>query len=159
MRRICVGTLIALSVAVAQTASDDEAGNAFLIWLRQAPPSDSPLVLIQAYGKQQETAQLPEAERNRQRDVVMRRMRTREDGWRVMFNNICATPGKGFNQNPNATLMGAIEGRTRGAALDPTQLPPAFQSFQILRQDDVMDKPDWIEQPSRVVRFVAEKSR
>jgi SAM-dependent methyltransferase len=256
------------TLAGAQATLDAEVWGTFLTWLKKAPPSDSPLVLMQAYAKHQAAAGVAAPEMDRQREVIMRMMRTREDGWQVMFNNIYATPGAGFNQQPNATLMKAIEGRPAGRALDagmgqgrntiflalkgwqatgfdvadeglkiarenarkagvtiealqqsergfdygssrwdlilfsyvpfpvgdaryverlrtalrpggliviesfgsdagaqgrrpvdvdPVQLKSAFGGFRILHLEDVMDKPDWIDQKARLVRVVAEK--
>lgn len=268
MRLIVLCLLCAAFRLEAQVAADAEVWSSFLTWLRKAPPSDSPLVLLQSYTKHQTGAGLVQGEIARQRDVILRLMRTREDGWQVMFNNIYATPGAGFNTQPNATLMKAVEGRAPGKALDagmgqgrntvflalkgwaatgfdlaeeglkiarenarkagvkiealqqserqfdygtsrwdlmlfsyvpfavgdrayverlrgalrpggliviesfgsdvgakgrrpvdvdPVELKRAFEGFRILRLEDVMDKPDWMDQKARVVRFVAEK--
>jgi SAM-dependent methyltransferase len=50
--------------------------------------------------------------------VVANNMRTRNDGWRVMFNNIYASGRAGFSTAPNALLMATVEGRNPGRALD-----------------------------------------
>jgi len=50
--------------------------------------------------------------------AVARNMKTRTEGWRVMFNNIYSSSNPGFNTSPNALLMSAVEERKPGRALD-----------------------------------------
>lgn len=105
------------SNSAAQT-SDEEAWRAFLHWLASAPPKDSPKALLDDYDKSVTAADMSQAEAARRRVVIMRLMKTRDDGWKIIFNNIYASDKPGFRTQPNATLMTAIQGRSPGRALD-----------------------------------------
>lgn len=110
--------MLIVALAFGQAADELAVWGQFLTWLKKAPASDSPAALFQAYGAYQAAAGVTAVESERQMSVIRRLMRTRQDGWQVMFNNIYSTPGSGFNQQPNGTLMKAIENRTPGKALD-----------------------------------------
>ena len=47
--------------------------------------------------------------------------------------------------------------RRRPVDLDPDELRAAFAGFDIERLDDVVDDPDWMDRPERLVRMIARK--
>jgi SAM-dependent methyltransferase len=49
--------------------------------------------------------------------------------------------------------------RRRPVDIDPAALRAAFVGFEIERLDDVVDRPDWVDQPERLVRMIARKPR
>jgi SAM-dependent methyltransferase len=108
----------ALSIGSAVQLSDDEVWARFLHWLPSAPPKDSPKALLDDYANIVKAAGVPPEEAERQRTVIMRLMKTRDDGWRIIFNNIYSSDRPGFSTQPNATLLSAITGRSPGRALD-----------------------------------------
>jgi SAM-dependent methyltransferase len=110
-------TLCLLGRAAAQT-SDNEIWADFLQWLASAPAKDSPKALLDDYERRAAAGDLSKAESERRRGVILRLMKTREDGWKVIFNNIYSSDRPGFRSEPNATLMKAVAGRSPGKALD-----------------------------------------
>lgn len=98
--------------------SDEQIWQDWLQWLPTAPSIDRPAPLFGHYRAKLLQAGLSEAEVNRQVATVLRLMRIQTEGWRVIFNNIYANPNPGFDTNPNALLVSAVEGRTPGRALD-----------------------------------------
>jgi SAM-dependent methyltransferase len=258
------------SITSAAQPSDDEVWRRFLHWLASAPPKDSPKALLDDYGTTVTASGVSREEAERQRSVIMRLMKTRDDGWQIIFNNIYSNDQPGFSTQPNATLLSVITGLSPGRALDagmgqgrnavflalkgwevtgfdisdaglavarknagkagvqittvqksekdfdygtsrwdlillsyvpfpiedrtyvdrlygavrpgglivvesfasdinspgrrPVDLDPvalrrAFQQFRIVKLDDVIDKPDWLNEKARLVRMVAEKPR
>lgn len=101
----------------AQT-SDEEVWRQFLGWLAKAPPSDNPKTLLGGYRKHLIDGGVEVAAADRQISSITALMRTRQDGWQVIFNNIYSSASTGFSTRPNALLMSAIEGRAAGRALD-----------------------------------------
>ncbi|QOY86966.1 methyltransferase domain-containing protein [Paludibaculum fermentans] len=97
---------------------DEEVWQQFLGWLAKAPPSDNPRTLLAEYRKHLIAGGTDEPAAVRQINTITALMRTRQDGWQVIFNNIYSSAGTGFSTRPNALLMSAIEGRPAGRALD-----------------------------------------
>lgn len=108
---------IATGAAGAQ-ATDEEVWRQFLGWLAKAPPSDNPRTLLAGYRKHLLDGGLAAAAADHQIGSITALMRTRQDGWQVIFNNIYSSSTTGFSTRPNALLMSAIEGRPAGRALD-----------------------------------------
>jgi SAM-dependent methyltransferase len=98
--------------------SDEQVWQDFLKWLPSAQVSDSPAALLAAYERKLMAAGTTEAEAAHRREVVMRQMKTHDEGWQIIFNNIYSSSQAGFSIRPNATLMSAIVGRGPGRALD-----------------------------------------
>ncbi|MBC8104268.1 MAG: class I SAM-dependent methyltransferase [Cytophagales bacterium] len=90
----------------------------WLNWLPAAPPIERPAPIFALYRKQLLEAGISEAEADQYHAVIVQRMRTQTDGWRVLFNNIYSSPTPGFSTSPNALLLAAVEGRVPGRALD-----------------------------------------
>lgn len=98
--------------------SDEQIWQDWLQWLPTAPSIDRPAPIFGHYRAKLLQAGISEAEANRQVATILRLMRTQTEGWRVIFNNIYANPNPGFDTDPNALLVSAVEGRTPGRALD-----------------------------------------
>jgi SAM-dependent methyltransferase len=90
----------------------------FLEWLPSANPSTDPGHLFGQYRSRLMALGLMGGEVDAYLAVVANNMRTRSDGWRVMFSNIYASGTSGFSTAPNALLMATVEGRIPGRALD-----------------------------------------
>lgn len=111
-------TFLAAASLTAPAPGDEEVWKSFLLWLARVPPIESPGKMLAAWSAHVTASGADRTEAERQRAVVQRLMRTREDGWQVLFNNIYTTGGSGFNTRPNATLTEAVEKRRPGRALD-----------------------------------------
>ncbi len=98
--------------------TDDKVWEQFLEWLPLAKPSTDPGNLFGQYRSRLMALSLREDEVDGYLAVVANNMRTRSDGWRVMFNNIYASGTSGFSTVPNALLMATVEERKPGRALD-----------------------------------------
>jgi SAM-dependent methyltransferase len=96
--------------------SDDHAWAGFLAWLRDAHDLSDPGEVFRAYARALDArgAADPKAELA----IVLRLMRTRPDGWPLMFDKIFRSAAPGFNPAPNALLLSAIAGRPPGCALE-----------------------------------------
>jgi SAM-dependent methyltransferase len=90
----------------------------FIAWLGTIPPNDNPGSLLRDYRAHVVAGGTSAAEADGQLKVVMEMMRTREDGWQQIFNQIYAAGNPGFSVKPNGLLMTAVEGRKPGRALD-----------------------------------------
>ncbi|MGJ5820319.1 class I SAM-dependent methyltransferase [Paludibaculum fermentans] len=90
----------------------------FLGWLAKAAPSDNPRTLLLEYRKQLIADGVEAEDAGRRVATITSLMKTRQDGWQVIFNNIYSSASTGFSTRPNALLMSAIEGRPTGRALD-----------------------------------------
>ncbi len=99
-------------------AADDLAWRRFLDWLRDAPPANGPLELLQGFQASLTAQGRAPADVGREMGVVMRLMRERNDAWPLMFDRIYKSATPNFDTLPNALLMAAIEGRTPGRALE-----------------------------------------
>ena len=98
---------------------DESIWKNFLAWLPSAPPVAGPGILVAAYREQLIAGGLSPVDADLHDGVIQRAMRTHADGWQTMFNNIYANAnGKGFTYAPCELLVGAIDGRTPGRALD-----------------------------------------
>jgi SAM-dependent methyltransferase len=104
-------------LALSQTA-DERVWQEFLQWVSTIPPADRPAPIFEQYRARLLAEGISPTDANHQMTVIGQMLRTRTDGWRVMFNNIYSSQAPGFNTNPNALLVSAIEGRTPGRALD-----------------------------------------
>ena len=100
------------------TLTDDKVWEQFLEWLPAAKPSTDPGTLFEQYRSRLVALGLMAGEVDGYLAVVANNMRTRSDGWRVMFNNIYASSTRGFSTAPNALLMATVEERTPGRALE-----------------------------------------
>ncbi len=100
------------------TLTDDKVWEQFLAWLPSAEPSTDPGNLFGQYRSRLMALSLMDGEVDGYLAVVANNMRTRSDGWRVMFNNIYASSTPGFSTAPNALLMATVEARKPGRALD-----------------------------------------
>jgi SAM-dependent methyltransferase len=249
--------------------SDQRVWQDFLQWLTSAPSVDSPALLLSEYRKKLEEAGTPQPDVAQVQQAIARQLKTRDEGWQAIFNNIYSSSRSGFSRLPNGTLVSAVTGRAAGRALDagvgqgrnalylamkgwdvtgfdvsdaglaiaranaeqagvkltivqksgkdfdfgesqwdlilfcyvpfpvteadyverlrrsvrpgglvvvesfaseaggvgrrpvdiaPAELRSAFNGFSILRLDDVIDTPDWLNEKMRLVRMVAEKS-
>jgi hypothetical protein len=145
------------SNSAAQT-SDEEAWGAFLHWLASAPPKDSPKALLDDYDKGLTAAGMSQAEVARRRSIIIRLMKTRDDGWKIIFNNIYANDKPGFRTQQSLASDTGSPGR-RPVDLDPVALRRTFQQFRIIRLDDVIETPDWMNERVRLVRMLAQKPR
>ena len=103
---------------VAAQPGEEEVWQGFLTWLKTAKATDSPGALFADYQKHLASAGASDDEVKREYAIVSRLMRTRDDGWQVMFNNIYASKQPGFSVRPNGTLVAAVENRKPGRALD-----------------------------------------
>ena len=93
------------------TLTDDKVWEQFLEWLPSAEPSTDPGHLFGQYRSRLRALGLIDGEVDGYLAVVTKNMRTRSDGWRVMFNNIYASGTAGFNTAPNALLMAVLSRR------------------------------------------------
>jgi SAM-dependent methyltransferase len=100
------------------TLTDDKVWEQFLEWLPSANPSTDPGTLLGQYRSRLMGLGIMEDEVDGYLTVVTKNMRTRSDGWRVMFNNIYASGSAGFSTTPNTLLMATVEERNPGRALD-----------------------------------------
>lgn len=120
--RFVWGVLLSLSILIAAPASaqraDDEVWQAFLGWLKQAPPVGGPLEALKGFQQSVVAAGAAPDEANRQRAVAQRLMSERGDWWPLLFDKVYASDRPNFSQNPSALLVEAVEGRAPGRALD-----------------------------------------
>jgi SAM-dependent methyltransferase len=100
------------------TLTDDKVWEQFLEWLPSADPSTDPGHLFGQYRSRLMVLGVMEGEVDGYLAVVANNMRTRSDGWRVMFNNIYASGTAAFSTAPNTLLMATVEARKPGRALD-----------------------------------------
>lgn len=98
--------------------SDAQTWQRWLEWLPTAPPSDRPAPIFAQYRTRLLQQGVAEADADQQMNIIRRMMRTELGGWQVLFNNIYSSPTPGFNTNPNALVVSAVEERTPGRALD-----------------------------------------
>jgi len=115
MTLVCV---LMSTMALAQPPADDAVWQAYLTWLRVAPPANGPLELLQGFQKASVAKGTPPAEAERQLNTVLRLMRDRNDAWPLMFDKLYASATPNFSTRPNALLIAAVEGRPSGRALD-----------------------------------------
>jgi SAM-dependent methyltransferase len=108
---------VASRQAIAQTA-DDEVWRQFIQWLPSASAPGHPGALYDAYQKFLIGTGVSKSEAARRREIVLRRARSTDDGWRLIYNTVYSSSQLGFRTEPNATLVSAIKGRPPGRALD-----------------------------------------
>jgi SAM-dependent methyltransferase len=117
--KIGIFFLFICSVQSASGQQDDEqVWQKFLQWLPSAPPSDNPGPVFGRYRQRLLDTGIAVSEVDKQLEAIKIMLRTRTDGWRVMFNNIYTHDTPGFNVQPNATLVTAVEKVKPGKALD-----------------------------------------
>lgn len=110
--------VVALGLLGHAQNADDVTWQQFLSWLRNAPPANGPLEILQGYQKGLAAKGAPSADVARDMSVVLRLMRDRTDAWPLMFDKIYASTTPNFDTKPNALLVAAVEGRAPGRALD-----------------------------------------
>jgi SAM-dependent methyltransferase len=98
--------------------SDDKIWEQFLEWLPNAEIGSDPRAIHGQYRAHLLASGIPQVEADRCMAVISANLRTRSDGWRVMFNNIYSSQSRGYRTDPNALLMSAVAGRKPGRALD-----------------------------------------
>lgn len=105
------------SLAFSPTA-DERAWQQFSEWLSTIPPADRPASIFEQYRAHLLALGGSPADAANQLAVIRQMLRTRTDGWRILFNTIYLSPTPRFNTNPNALLVSAVERRRPGRALD-----------------------------------------
>jgi SAM-dependent methyltransferase len=110
--------LVLLSLAAGAQSADDGTWKDFLTWLREAPPANGVLEIIQGYQRDLRAKGFEPLEVDRRLNSVLRLMRSRTDAWPLMFDRIYTSATPNFSTRPNALLMAAVEGRRPGRALD-----------------------------------------
>jgi SAM-dependent methyltransferase len=110
--------LCVLTGTVLAQSKDDQLWQQFLKWLPSAPPTENPGTLLAAYRSQLLADGAASADADRQVGAILGMLRTRQDGWQVIFNNVYSNAKAEFSQRPSALLVAAVEGRTPGNALD-----------------------------------------
>ncbi|MBL0159326.1 MAG: methyltransferase domain-containing protein [Bryobacterales bacterium] len=118
MQAAGIGAAVVQPLAWGAQADAERTWRAFLAWLATIPPNDNPGSLLRDYRAHVLAGGASAAEADGQIKVVMEMMRTREDGWQLIFNKIYAASNPGFSVKPNGLLMSAVEGRKPGRALD-----------------------------------------
>lgn len=98
-----------LGTAQAQV-TDDQVWQQFLAWLATAQPSDNPGSLLRECHRTLTAHGTPEPNSDHHIRVITTLMKTRQDGWQVIFNNIYASKTSGFSTRPNALLVSAVTG-------------------------------------------------
>jgi hypothetical protein len=89
----------------------------WLDFLHDAPEADRVQPLLQAFRSRLEERMPPE-EIDRALATVIRLMRTRLEGWPILFDRIYSNPSPGFRTAPNALLVWAVDDMEPGSALD-----------------------------------------
>jgi len=97
---------------------DDAVWKDFVDWLPSAPVSQTPQPIFDLYRQRLMARGATPAEAARRLGLILGGMRTRTDGWRVMFNKIYTAPNGGFSTAPSALLVSAASNRPPGRALD-----------------------------------------
>jgi SAM-dependent methyltransferase len=118
--------------------SDAQIWQQWIEWLPTAPPIDRPKPIFGQYRAKLLEAGVSEADAEDQLAAIRRMMRTETGGWQVLFNNIYSSPTPGFNTQPNALLVAAVEGRTPGRALDVSAGQGRNAVFLAIKGWDVM---------------------
>jgi SAM-dependent methyltransferase len=112
------GGVLGLTGAASLPASDDRIWQQFVEWLPSAPVTQNPQPIFDGFRARILGAGVSATEADRQLAVVLKAMRTRTDGWRVMFNKIYTSADPGFSTQPSSLLVAAVDGRAVGRALD-----------------------------------------
>lgn len=113
-----VPAVVSGSSAGAFPPDEGEVWKQFLAWLPTTQPSDHPGTLLQAYRSYLKSKNTSDPEATAQLAIIQKLMRTREDGWQQIFNNIYTSTSQGFSTRPNALLVSAVENRSPSRALD-----------------------------------------
>jgi SAM-dependent methyltransferase len=116
---VLIAALMLSGSAQAQPQPSNEAiWQHLLEWLPSAPPTDGAGPMLRQYRSRLISNGASTAEADRQFEILLRMMRERPDGWRIMFNNIYSNSTPGFVTQPNALLIAMVESRKPGRALD-----------------------------------------
>jgi 2-polyprenyl-3-methyl-5-hydroxy-6-metoxy-1,4-benzoquinol methylase len=106
-------------LALAQTPSSDEAmWKEFLGWLDVQQPNSKPVELIRAYKANLIRDGVPAVEAEQRMGVISKFIFTRHKGVELLWNKVYAGNNPIFIQTPTALVIGAVEGRRTGKALD-----------------------------------------
>jgi 2-polyprenyl-3-methyl-5-hydroxy-6-metoxy-1,4-benzoquinol methylase len=117
--RVLIWTFFAVGLVFGQSTSNDEANwNAFLEWLKAQPPNSKPADLINPYRDELLREGLPEPEVSRRMEMIWTGCYHRPDGAGLFWSKIFGGDKPIFTEQPNALLIGAIQGRKPGRALD-----------------------------------------
>ena len=111
-------TVLSVSLSAQGQRSDDQVWNAFLAYLKQAPPLNGPIDALKGFEGSLVSGGVPREEATRQFGVVKQLISVRSDWWPLMFDRIYASDRPSFSQNPSTVLVEAIEGVKPGRALD-----------------------------------------
>lgn len=98
--------------------NDNEVWSGFLEWLRTAGTAPDVGSLLDEHRKSYAASGVPEQEAARRMVVIRRLMGERHEAWPRLFDLIYASVNPGFRTLPNSWLIGAVEGRKPGRALD-----------------------------------------
>jgi SAM-dependent methyltransferase len=115
---VALGCVVIGSTVAAPLVSDDQIWQRFVDWLPSAPVNQNPQPIFDVFRARIIASGISGIEADRQMAVVLRTMRTRTDGWQVMFNKIYTSANPGYSTNPSALLVTVVEGRKAGRALD-----------------------------------------
>jgi hypothetical protein len=116
---VLIAVFMLLGSAQAQPQPSNEAiWQQLLEWLPSAPPTDGAGPMLRQYRSRLISNGASTAEADRQFEILLRMMRERPDGWRIMFDNIYSNSTPGFVTQPNALLIAMVESRKPGRALD-----------------------------------------
>jgi SAM-dependent methyltransferase len=116
---VCAIVIAGSAGAFAQTpASDDAVWEDFVTWLDTMPPPTEVVSVVQLYSQALAGKGAGPEDVKRTIAHVLRLMRDRPDAWRPIFNRIYANADATFSREPTPLLVGAVEGRAPGRALD-----------------------------------------
>ncbi len=98
--------------------SDDRIWQEWIGWLERAPHVVTPAHAARAYRAVLLGAGHTDLEADHALRVIWRTMPERTDGWRLLFNNLYASPTPGFSTVASPLLVTTVAARVPGAALD-----------------------------------------
>jgi SAM-dependent methyltransferase len=117
--RLAAAILFAAATAVAQApVTADVVWEDFVQWLRNQPPNSKPGELIGSYRGALRKRGVPDDEARRRMGVVSDWIFSRRKGVEVLWDKVYAGDNPIFLQTPSAVVIGAVEGRKPGKALD-----------------------------------------
>ncbi|HSK11480.1 MAG TPA: class I SAM-dependent methyltransferase [Vicinamibacterales bacterium] len=111
-------SLILTGFAGPSQPDDDRTWKEFVGWLETAPEVPDVRTALQRYRDHVVAGGATGPEADRQVAAVVRLIRERSDGWRLLFNRIYANSTPGFSTQPNGLLVATVEERPPGRALD-----------------------------------------
>jgi SAM-dependent methyltransferase len=98
--------------------SDEVIWQRWIDWLRTAPSLSTPAHAMAVYRGQLVASGKPDQAADRELSDILRMMGTRTEWWRLLFDNLYASPTPGFDTAPSRIVAGAVAGREVGSALD-----------------------------------------